>query len=540
MYQHKDDTRLLQRSKVVSASEAVRYIRSDSTLATGGFIGCGFAEGLAVALEDQFLGKNNLPQKGYPSGLTLVYAGGQGDGVDRGLNHLAHQGLLKCVIGGHWGLAPKLQILALNNQIEAYNLPQGVISQLFRDIAGHRPGLITKVGLHTFVDPRLGGGSVNVSSQRKLIDLLDIDGEEYLLYKTFPIDFCLLRGTTADTRGNITMEREALTLESLAIAMATHNSGGTVVVQVERIAKTGSLSSRQVKIPGILVDYVVLCDNPQHHLQTFAEPYSAAFSGEIVAPTIKIPSKKLDTRKIIARRAALELHINDIVNLGVGIPEEIAIISFEEEIVELITLTAEPGVIGGIPASGLNFGASINAQAILDQPYQFDFYDGGGLDIAFLGMAQVDSKGNIDVSRFNDHLAGAGGFISISQNTTRIVFVGTFCAGNQEIQVQQGHLKIIKEGNVKKFISVVEQITFNGLRAINRNQEVLYITERGVFKLVKDGIELIEIAPGIDLAKDILNLMDFKPLVSASLKLMDKRIFLDEPMQISKTIQSKF
>jgi propionate CoA-transferase len=527
-----DNPRTTVANKVVTAAEAVRRIGNGATVATGGFIGIGFAEGLAIALEQRFLGQDSSSPAGSPSGLTLVYAGGQGDGHDRGLNHLAHAGLLHCVIGGHWGLAPKLQQLALDNQIEAYNLPQGVISQLFRDIAAHRPGLITKVGLGTFVDPRHGGGRVNACSQRALVDLMHIDDEAYLLYKSFPINACLLRGTTADEHGNISMEHEALTLDSLAIAMATHNSGGTVIVQVERLAKGGSLSSRQVQIPGILVDFVVLAEKPEHHMQTFAEPYSAVFSGELQAPPCERQMTPLNARKIMARRAALELRAHDIVNLGVGIPECIAAVAAEENLVDLMTLTAEPGVVGGLPASGLNFGAATNAHAILDQPYQFDFYDGGGLDIAFLGLAQVDVHGNVDVSQFNDHLAGAGGFINISQSTQRLVFMGAFCAGHQDTQVLDGKLSITCEADTKKFVNAVEQITFNGMDAVAREQHVLYVTERCVFRLMADGLELIEIAPGIDLDIDILARMGFRPAISPHLTCMDARIFCEAPMSL--------
>jgi propionate CoA-transferase len=411
-----------------------------------------------------------------------------------------------------------------------------VISQLFRDIAAHRPGLVTQVGLGTFVDPRHGGGRVNACSRRTLVELLKIDGAEFLLYKAFPIHACLLRGTTADTHGNISMEREALTLDTLAIAMATHNAGGTVIVQVERLAKAGSLPSRQVRIPGILVDYVVLAEQPAHHLQTYAEPYSAVFSGELQAPPAARLPTLLDARKIIARRAALELRAHDIVNLGVGIPEGIAGIADEENLLDLMTLTAEPGVIGGLPASGLNFGAASNADAVLDQPAQFDFYDGGGLDIAFLGLAQADAQGHINVSQFGGQLAGAGGFINISQNTRRLVFVGTFCAGHLEAQVQSGKLVIGREAEIRKFVAAVEQITFNGSDARARQQEVLYVTERCVFRLAANGPELVEIAPGMDVERDILARMDFRPAVSPQLKTMDARIFCDAPMGLRQNL----
>jgi propionate CoA-transferase len=341
-----------------------------------------------------------------------------------------------------------------------------------------------------------------------------------------------LRGTSADEHGNISMEREALTLDSLAIAMATHNAGGTVIVQVERLAKSGSLSSRQIQIPGILVDHVVLADRPEHHMQTFSEPYSAVFSGELQSPPEPHARWPLDARKIIARRAALELRAHDIVNLGVGIPECISAVAAEENVVDLMTLTAEPGVVGGLPASGLNFGAATNAEAILDQPYQFDFYDGGGLDVAFLGLAQVDVNGHVDVSRFNGHLAGAGGFINITQNTQRVVFVGTFGAGHSETRVEAGNLVVMHEADVKKFVKAVEQITFNGVDAVQRQQSVLFVTERCVFRLTQAGMVLIEIAPGIDVERDILAHMDFRPSLSPLLKRMDARIFCEAPMSL--------
>ena len=332
------------------------------------------------------------------------------------------------------------------------------------------------------------------------------------------------------------MEREALTLDTLAIAMATHNAGGTVIVQVERLAKAGSLPARQVRIPGILVDYVVLAEQPAHHLQTFAEPYSAVFSGELQSPPAARPPTRLDARKIIARRAALELRALDIVNLGVGIPEGIAGIADEENLLDLITLTAEPGVIGGLPAGGLSFGAASNAEAVLDQPAQFDFYDGGGLDIAFLGLAQADAQGHVNVSQFGGQLAGAGGFIEIRQNTQRLVFVGTLCAGHLQAQVQEAKLVIGREAEIKKFVAAVEQITFNGSDARARQQEVLYVTERCVFRLAASGLELIEIAPGMDLERDILARMDFRPTVSPQLKTMDARIFMEAAMGLRQNL----
>ncbi len=512
------------RNKIVSAQDAVAVIRAGDTLATSGFVGIGTPDELLAALAARFV------ETGEPRNLTLVFAAGQGDGKERGLNRLGHDGLLKRVIGGHWGLIPKLGQLALENRIEAYNLPQGCISHLYRDIAAGKPGLISKVGLGTFVDPRLGGGKINAITTEELVRVMEIDGQEWLFYKAFRIDVAFIRGTTADTHGNITMEREALTLDNLAMAMAARNSGGVVIAQVERIAKAGSLNPRLVKVPGTLVDCVVVAD-AEHHRQTYATAYSPAFSGEIQVPLDGLKPLPLDERKIIARRCAMELPVEGVVNLGIGMPEGVAAVANEERVLDLITLTAEPGVVGGVPAGGLDFGAAYNVEAVIDQNQQFDFYDGGGLDLAVLGMAECDAAGNINVSRFGPRLAGAGGFINISQNARKLLFAGTFTAGGLEIEAADGRLRIVQEGRARKFRASVEQITFAGRRAAALGQPVLYITERCVFELTPQGLRLAEVAPGIDIDRDILAQMDFEPLVDRP-ALMPGCLFEAGPMDL--------
>jgi propionate CoA-transferase len=515
-------------SKIVSVEEAISCIKDEDVVATSGFTGQCFPQELTKALAERFL------KTGNPHGLTLMFSAGQGGGKsDIGLDTIAYEGLVKELIFTHCGLLPKIGRLVMDNKVLAYNMPQGVISQLYREIAAKRPGLITHVGLHTYIDPRIEGGKVNELTRKSpvnRIELINIDGRELLFYKSVPINIVLLRGTTADEKGNISMEKEGNILEPLSMAQATKNSGGIVIVQVERIAKANTLQARTVEIPHILVDKVVL-SKPENHMQTFVEQYDPAVSGEIRIPVNSISGKPLDERKIIGRRALMELKPNQIVNLGIGTPEEVASVAAEEDVFETFTLTVESGIIGGVPLGGMSFGVGVNFDALVDQPYQFDFYDGGGLDIAFLGMAQLDQKGNINVSKFGGRFVGCGGFINITQNTKKVVFVGTFTSKGLRVKVEEGKLRILDDGKITKVVKQVDQITFSGDYARKQDREVLYVTERAVFRLSEDSIILEEIAPGIDLKEDVLGKMEFKPKISEKLKLMDKRIFMEDKMK---------
>ena len=516
------------RHKLVSAREAADLIKDGDTLTTSGFVGIGVPDELLHAIEERFL------ETGAPRNLSLVFAAGQGDGKEGGLNRLGHDGLLKRVIGGHWGLIPKIGALATSGRIEAYNLPQGCISQIYRDVAAGRPGLMTRIGLETFVDPRNGGGRINDQTTEEIVELVEFGGTEQLYYHAPRLTVALLRGTTADEQGNVTMEREALVLDNLAQAMAVSNSGGIVIVQVERMAAAGALSAREVVIPGILVDAVVLAE-PQRHLQTYATAFSHGFTNRVRSPAGAIPPMPLDARKVIARRCAFELPVNGVVNLGIGMPEGVASVAAEEGLLQHLTLTTEPGVIGGQPAAGLDFGAALNTDALIPQNSQFDFYEGGGLDMTCLGLAEADRVGNVNVSRFGPKLAGAGGFINISQSARRVVFAGTFTAGGLQAIVGEGGIRIEQEGRAVKFRDAVEQVTFSGARAARLGQPVLYVTERCVFELTRDGLTLTEIAPGIHLERDILANMAFRPVIG-ELREMDGRIFGAEPMDLRRDL----
>jgi propionate CoA-transferase len=494
--------------KLCTADEAATLVRDGQTVAVGGFVGAGVPEALTSALERRYLAT------GEPSGLTLVYAAGQGDGGTRGANHLAREGMLRRVVGGHWGLAPRLGELAAANKIEAYNLPQGVICQLFRDIAAGRPGCITHIGLGTFIDPTTHGGRLNDRTVEPLVERIELGGRPWLWYRAFPIHVGLIRATSADPLGNLLMEEEAIFGEVLPIAQAAHNCGGTVIAQVRRLVERPAEPQR-VKVPGILVDRLVVAGEHEHE-QTFAESYNPGFcsalpEGEHIGAAL--PRLETGARRIIAARVCEEISPGDIVNLGIGMPEGVARIAAERGWLDRFVLTVESGPIGGIPAGGLSFGASLYPQAVVDQPAQFDFYDGQGLDFAALGMAEADARGNVNVSRYGSKLSGVGGFVNISQTAKTVVFCGTFTAGGLEVAVENGTLRILREGRTRKFVERVQQVSFSAGQALGKEQRILYVTERAVFRLTAGGVELFETAPGIDVRAKVLDMMDFRPVM---------------------------
>jgi len=517
----------MKKKKVMTAAEVAALIEDGQTVASGGFVSSSIPEALISALEKRFL------ETGSPKNLTYFYAGSQGNRDGRGGDHMAHKGLTKRVIAGHYNTAPALGKCILNNEIEGYNFPQGTLSQLCRDIAGKRVGTITHVGLHTFVDPRNQGGKLNDITKEDLVEVVNIGGQERLWYKAFPIHVAFLRGSYADEMGNVTTEREIGPGEVTALAQAAKNSGGKVFVQVEKIVQHGTLDARLVEIPGIYVDGLVIGSKEEHE-QSYTCEFDAALTGEIRVPVSSIEFPPLSAKKIIGRRAAMELKPDTVVNLGIGAPEFISMVANEEGIGDYMTLTVEAGPVGGIPMGGPRFGAATNPDCILNHNEQFDFYDGGGIDFAFLGLAQADKDGSVNVSKFGPRLAGPGGFINITQNAKRLYYCGTFTAGSFKSSVKDGKLIIDKEGEERKFIDKVEHITFSGKFAAEKGQPVMYITERAVFELRKDGVYLTEVAPGIDIQTQILDLMDFVPKMDGTPKLMDERIFRDEIMGLKK------
>ncbi len=514
--------------KIVKAEEAVAHIKDNSTVVIAG-AGAGHT---VPDLLLQSLGER-YRKTGFPRSLTTIHPCGIGDNANRGLNHIALEGLIKRDIGGFWGNAPKMIELAKQDKIEGYNFPQGVLSQLMRTTAGGESGLLTKTGLNTFVDPRSEGGKVNKITTEDLVDHVNLSGDESLYFKSQPIDVALIRGTSIDKEGNLTMEGEVGTYMMLSMAQAAHNNGGLVIAQVKNINKSEFAKPERVKVPGVLIDYVVAAPDQK---MTFITDYEEAFISRD-APYSENQLSLEGIKEVVSKRAAAEIKKGDFVNLGYGMPDGVPIVAKKENLLEDITFLIEQGPIGGVISTGLNFGAMYNPSAIVDDSYQFDFFHGGGLDICFLGFAQIDGGGNVNSSRFGNIFTGCGGFIDISQNAKRVVFCGGF-ATKTTVEMERGELKLLNKGKSKKFIESVEQVTFNGKYAISRGQEVLYCTERAVFQLIDNGLELIEIAPGLDLEEDVLSMMEFRPSISPDLKIMDERIFDDVPLGLKQIMQT--
>jgi propionate CoA-transferase len=504
--------------KVITADEAGALIPDDATIFLGGLAVTSLPEEVLQGVERTFLAS------GHPRNVTTWACGAVGNSGEAGMKHFAHKGMIKRVIAGHFGQTGKeMMKMVFDGEVEAYNFPQGSLSHLTRQIANRSPGLLTQVGLGTFVDPRLEGGKMNSRSTEDLVKLVEFEGQEWLYYAPPKIDVAIIRGTLADERGNITLDKEGVLLEQVSIAQAAKRWGGIVICQVEAVVKAGSLHPKAVKVPGLLVDYVVI-GKPENHMQSIATQFNPALCGDIKVPTGSLVPMPLDERKVIARRAAMEVTPGAITNLGIGIPAGIPTVAAEEGVSDLLTLSIESGVNGGIPAQLGDFGLAYNAESIIEQSFQFDFYDGGGLDASFLGLAQTDSHGNVNVSKFNGRPVGCGGFINITRSTRKLVFCGSFTAGGLDVKVGEGKLTIVQEGKARKFIDEVEQVTFNGADAAHRQQQVVFVTERAVFHLREDGLELTEIAPGVDLERDVLAHMAFKPIIR-NLKTMDPGIF---------------
>lgn len=526
-------------SKIVTAQQAVATIRSGATIAVGGTGPVLEAATVLAALEQRFL------NDAQPRDLTVFSPMLPGDRPgDGGLNCFAHEGMIARVIGASFSAKrhPRLLDLVRAEKAEGYILGMGTAVQLLTAIGARKPGVFTPVGLGSFMDPRVEGGCMNARSNRPPVRLEVLDGQEYLYYPAFPIDVAIIRGTTADENGYISMEEEPNTLGMLELAIAARARGGTVIVQVKRIARAGSLDPRMVKIPGPLIDLIVVDPAQTQVSAQMADPahgWNPFLAGALKLPYTDIPALALDARKLILRRAALELRMGDVINVGAGVATHLPRIALEEGFLEQVVFTNEHGIFGGLmaTATGGSFVPAYNADAIMDSAFQFNYYDGGGLDITFLGAGQIDASGNVNVSKFDREWNGPGGFNNITEVTPRLVFCGSLSSGGLQVAIENGALAIRQEGRFQKFVPQVEQITLNGARAYHKGQSVKYITERAVFELGEEGIVLTQIAPGLDVDKDIRPLVGFPLKISPSICTIDARVYRDEPMGLSAFFQ---
>ena len=512
----------MQKPNFLTGEEAAKMIKNGSTIATIGMTLVSASETILKAIEQRFL------TTGSPNTLTLVHSCGQSD-RDRGIQHFAHEGMLQRIIGGHWGLQPRMMKLISENKILAYNIPQGQFAQLYRSMAGGEPGKITKVGLGTYIDPRIDGGKMNdiTKTAPDIVDIVSIDGEEYMRYKPIPMDYCIIRGTYVDEMGNLTTDEEAMQLEVLSAVLACKKFGGKVIAQAKYKVKNGSLHCKQVIVPGIFIDVVVLCPTPEEdHRQTHSFSFDPAYCGDIKVPASSDDILEMNLRKVIGRRALMELHINDVLNVGTGIPNDVVgPILAEESISDDVTITVESGIYGGIPLGGVDFGIAKNNFALLRHDDQFDYYNGAGVDITFMGAGEIDPDGNVNATKLGPNPTGAGGFIDITTNAKHVVFCSSFTGKGLDCSFEDGKLHINHEGSLIKFVNKVQQISYNGKIARKKHQKMHYITERAVFELQPEGLVLTEIAPGIDLQTQILDLMEFTPIISENLQEMKPEIF---------------
>jgi propionate CoA-transferase len=511
--------------KLLSIEDVPSLIRDGDTITATGFSFIA-PEALFIALEKSFL------STGHPRDLVLLVPGGAGNLKGAGFDRFAHKGFISKVIAPYFNLTPKLGKMVLDEEVEGYMLPAGVTAQLLRDVGANRPGLITHVGLGTFADPRVEGCRLNSIAKESYSELIEINGKEYLRYKPIKIDVAMLKVTTSDELGNLTMEKEAGFLTTLPMAIATHNCGGKVIAQVERIAIAGTLHPQHVQVPGILVDGVVKAD-PENHWMTWREQYNPARSGEQKIADIGMQPVEMGMEKVVARRAIYELDPGEVVNLGAGMPEFISSLAWEEKIFEKLVLSVEAGMIGGVPGYGLQFNTASNPYAIIDQSMQMDLYDGGGNDVSCVGFAQFDKEGNVNVSKLDSRIPGVGGFLNVCPNAKKRVHCGGFTAGKKDIRVKDGKLQIIKDGDYCKFVEKVLQITLSGAYAIKVKQPTIIITERAVFEFKEEGLVLTEIAPGVDLENDIIKKMEFAPKISPDLKTMPEEIFKEENLNLA-------
>lgn len=524
------------KANFITAEEAASMVKDGMTVCPIGMTLVSASEAVLKAIENSFL------STGSPSGLTLLHSCGQSDRKD-GIQHFAHEGLVKRIIGSHWGLQPRWMEMIANNKVEAYCLPQGQIAQLYRSMACGLPGKMSKVGLGTFVDPRYEGGKMNdrTKSLPDIVEIMDYHGDEYMFYKQIPIDVCLIRGTECDEMGNLTTDEEAMKLEVLAGVLAAKRFGGKVIAQVKRVVQTGTLNPKSVTVPGVFIDAVVVCENPNvDHRQTSSWVFDPSYSGQARVPQNAIEPLPMTVRKFIGRRALEEVYPGCVINLGTGIPNDvIGNISNEEKINDDIMITVESGIYGGVQAGGIDFGIGQNLYAMIGHHEQMDYYNGAGVDVTFMGFGELDAEGNVNATKMGPKCTGCGGFIDITQNAKKVVFCGTFTASGCEFGFENGRLQIIKEGKIRKMVKKVAQYSFNGRLSREKKQEVYIVTERAVFKLSEAGVVLIEIAPGIDLEKDVLGLMDFKPIISKDLKQMRSSLFNEGPAGLRELIMSK-